>query len=271
MKHLCDDVLCEYRELADLVAKLSPETWQLQTRFYGWTIYDEIAHLYLFDELAVTAAGDSREFRGRQGEIDACLMRGRQISEIARQRYSGVPGDVLAARWESAFVELVQQLAQLDPRRRLPWFGPDMSARSFATARLMETWAHGQDIYDALGALRQPTSRLKHIAHLGVVTFQWSYLVRAMQAPADAPLIELRAPTGETWIWNESSNNGWVRGPAQDFCLVVTQRRHVEDTALETAGTTAGLWMRIAQCFAGPPAEGPAPGARKPAARSKVA
>lgn len=265
MKQLCYDLLSEYRELFGQVARLSPQQWLVQTDFFAWRIYDEIAHLYLFDELAVIAAADPTQFRDRRQEIEANLARGAQISEIARLRYAGVPGIELARRWEREFTGLAAQLEQLDPRARLPWFGPDMSARSFATARLMETWAHGQDVYDALGITRRPAARLRHIAHLGVVTFQWSHTVRGLTPPEEAPLVELHSPAGDTWTWNESSNNGWVRGPAEDFCLVVTQRRNVEDTALETAGTDASRWMRIAQCFAGPPAEGPAPGGRRTA------
>jgi uncharacterized protein (TIGR03084 family) len=246
---------------------LSPSGWQVRTDFHGWTAYDEIAHLYLFDELAVRAASDAAAFRARQGEIDARLAQGQQISGIARERYAGVSGEALASRWEEAFAELVRHLEPLEPRARLPWFGPDMSARSFATARLMETWAHGQDIYDALGIVRQPTPRLRHIAHLGVVTYQWSYVVRELQPPAEAPLVALQGPAGEIWTWNEQSTSGAVRGPAQDFCLVVTQRRNVDDTSLETVGPVAAQWMRIAQCFAGPPAQGPAPGVRKTAPR----
>ena len=270
MKQLCYDVLNEYRELGTQLAQLSGPDWRLLTDFHGWTIFDEIAHLCLFDELAVVAITDAASFRTEQQAIEVSLSQGAQISEIARQRYVTLPGAALAPVWECAFTSLAGRLELLDARQRLPWFGPDMSARSFATARLMETWAHGQDIYDALGISRQPTVRLRHIAHLGVVTFNWSYRVRGMQPPAQAPVVELRSPAGDTWSWNEGSNSGRVRGSAEDFCLVVTQRRHVEDTALETKGI-ADQWMRIAQCFAGPPADGPAPGARKTVARAAVA
>jgi uncharacterized protein (TIGR03084 family) len=271
MKAICQDLLREYGELADLAARLSPEEWSRATDFYRWTPYDEIAHLYLFDELAVLAATDSQAFRTKQAEVAALMERGLEISQIARDRYANVSGSQLVTRWKSAFTELIPLLQSREPRDRLPWFGPDMSARSFATARLMETWAHGQDIYDALGIVRQPTERLFHIAHLGVVTFQWSYINRGLSAPEHAPLVELIGPAGKVWVWNEQSVSGSVRGTAQDFCLVVTQRRHVMDTALKTEGSVASEWLRLAQCFAGPPAEGPAAGVRKSVSPTKVA
>jgi len=268
MKDLCADVRAEYAELQRIVADLTPAQWQTRTDFYEWTLYDEIAHLFLFDELALVAVADAAGFRDRQSRIEARLERGEQISEIARQTYAGIDGPELARRWRDAFESLSGALAVLEPRTRLPWFGPDMSARSFATARLMETWAHGQDVYDALGLERAASLRLKHIAHLGVVTFQWAYRVHGLDPPAEAPKVELYAPWSEMWLWNEQSRSGEVRGPAQDFCLVVTQRRHIADTRLETTGPIAAQWMKIAQCFAGPPALGPPPGRRRVGSRA---
>ena len=141
-----------------------------------------------------------------------------------------------------------------------------MSARSFLTARLMEAWAHGQDIVDAVNrsggsASRRPTVRLRHIAHLGYVTRGWSYAVRGSEAPAEEVRVELRSPSGEPWTWGPADATALVAGPAEDFCLVVTQRRHVDDTGLEVHGDAATDWMRVAQAFAGGATTGPAPGA----------
>ena len=54
-----------------------------------------------------------------------------------------------------------------------------------ATARLMETFAHGRDVADALGAhARAATARLRHVCHLGVRTRGFAYLINgAAQAP----------------------------------------------------------------------------------------
>ena len=141
--------------------------------------------------------------------------------------------------------------------------GPPMSARSFATARLMETWAHGQDVWDVVRRRRPPTPRLKHIAHLGATTFKWTFVNRGLAVPGVAPFIELAAPGGATWCWNEVSAEHFVRGSAEDFCLLVTQRRHLDDTGLHCSEGMAREWLLIAQCFAGPPADGPAAGVRR--------
>lgn len=139
------------------------------------------------------------------------------------------------------------------PKERIPWFGPDMSTRSFATARLMETWSHGQDVADAVGAPWLPTDRLRHVAHIGVTTRGWSYFVRGETPPEGDVRIELTAPSGESWTWGPDEAADRVTGPALDFCLVVTQRRHQTDTALRTEGELAAGWIAIAQAFAGEP------------------
>ncbi|HMK65341.1 MAG TPA: maleylpyruvate isomerase family mycothiol-dependent enzyme, partial [Thermodesulfobacteriota bacterium] len=136
------------------------------------------------------------------------------------------------------------------------------SALSFATARLMETWAHGQDVFDALRLKRVNTDRIRHIAHLGVTTFGWSYRNRGLEVPQKSVRVELTAPSGELWTWGPEESSEKITGPADDFCLVVTQRRHLADTALEAKGNVAVDWMSKAQCFAGPATNGPKAGER---------
>lgn len=261
MKALCAELRDEYVELANLIEGMSAAQWQLKSRFYGWTPFDEISHLLFFDERGLLAATDADAFAADTAEIARQMAKGREISAIARDCYGMLDGNALAAQWRACFEKLVTILATLDPKARLPWYGPQMSARSFATARMMETWAHGQDVYDVLGKRRIPTARLKHISHIGVTTFGWTFVNRKLPVPEVAPCIKLQAPGGEEWIWGEPSTSDFVSGSAEDFCLVVTQRRNVVDTALQYGGSAA-QWLPIAQCFAGPPADPPQPGER---------
>ena len=124
----------------------------------------------------------------------------------------------------------------------------------------MEAWAHGQDVVDTVVGHRPATGRLRHIAQLGVITRQWSYINRRLDAPEDDVRVELDGPARARWAWGAEGADNLVRGPAEDFCLVVTQRRHITDTALELTGETARDWMHRAQAFAGPPTDGPQPG-----------
>ena len=141
-----------------------------------------------------------------------------------------------------------------------------MSVRSSITARLMETWAHGQAVYDLLGVIRRNTDRIRNIVVLGVNTYGWSFKVRRETPPASMPHLRLTAPSGEVWTWNAPSDRDLIAGAAEEFCQVVTQVRNIADTALTVRGAAAEAWMRQAQCFAGPPETPPAAGARRTAA-----
>jgi uncharacterized protein (TIGR03084 family) len=262
MQDLTHDLLAEYRDLAALCETLTPAQWQQPGDFYGWTPWDEVAHLCYFDETGLQSATDAPAFGRDAARLVQRLGTGQEISAIARERYAGLDGPALLQHWRSRHEALVAALAALDPKARLAWYGPPMSARSFASARLMETWAHGQDIWDLVPRRRPQSMRLQHIAHLGATTFNWTFVNRRLPVPAVPPFIELTAPDGTLWCWNAPSADCFVRGTAQDFCLLVTQRRHLDDTALTCAGAGIRDWLLMAQCFAGPPADGPAAGAR---------
>lgn len=262
MQQTCRDLIDEYRELADLCASFQPEDWQRTTAFYGWTPWDEIAHLCYFDQTALQSVTDPEAFVEGAGLLARKTQAGEEISAITREALGHLDGEALLQQWRATFESLVQALDGMDPKARLNWYGPTMSARSFATARLMETWAHGQDVWDAMGRPRPASRRLRSIAHLGVSTFGWSFVNRRLPVPPAQPYVELFCPDGGVLAWGEPSGSDFVRGPVQDFCLLVTQRRHRDDTRLRWAGEAAEHWTRIAQCFAGPPADGPAPGQR---------
>lgn len=262
MKEVCADLLDQYSEVAALAETLTPEQWQAKTAFFGWTPWDEIAHLCFFDETGLLAATDADAFAENTRALMTELGKGREISAITREKYGAMNGAQLVAYWRSCFEALTAALALLDAKARLPWYGPTMSARSFATARMMETWAHGQDVFDTVRVRRQPSRHLKHIAHIGVTTYGWTFVNRNLPVPEPVPYIELSAPGNETWTWNEPSVDNAVRGKAEEFCLVVTQRRNIQDTQLQVTGAPAMHWMSIAQCFAGPPATPPSAGAR---------
>jgi len=260
MQSICQDLRDEYQALAALCDTLTPNEWQQPTAFYAWSAWDEIAHLCYFDETGLQSATDAEGFNQAALPLAKRLYAGEPISAIARERYAHLDGPALLAHWRGLHTALVQALSTLDAKDRLPWYGPPMSARSFASARLMETWAHGQDIWDGVQRKRPATARLKHIAHLGVTTFKWTFVNRQMPVPDVLPHVVLSAPDGDTWTWNDASDSHSVHGSAEDFCLLVTQRRHLNDTVLHYVGEDVHRWLLMAQCFAGPPADGPMAG-----------
>ena len=250
------DLAAEHDALDRVVAGLDAEAWSRATPAAGWDVADQIAHLTYFDAAARTAILDDEGFAVLVASLAEHLA---DIDGFTLSSYRALAPDDLLAAWRSNRVALDEAAATLAEGRRVAWFGPSMGATSFLTARLMETWAHGVDVSDALRAPLSATARLRHVAHLGYVTRRWSYLVRGEEAPAGTVGLALTAPDGTTWSWGVAGADDVVRGPALDFCLVVTQRRHVADTAL-VAGDLGRHWLERAQAFAGGATSGPAPG-----------
>ncbi|WP_336205871.1 TIGR03084 family metal-binding protein [Nonomuraea sp. LPB2021202275-12-8] len=251
MAELLDDVRAETASFETLLAPLRPEDWELPTPAEGWAVRDQVSHLAWFDDAACTAVTDPAAFQ-------AILAGVTSVDELAMQARGLSPGE-LRDWFGTARARFVDTLTPLDPRTRLPWYGTEMSAASFVTARLMETWAHGQDVADATGVTRKPTDRLRHVARIGLMAMPYSFAVRGLPAPDRPVRAELAMPGGGKWTAGPPDAADVVRGPMLDFCLAVTQRINVADTALEITGETARDWMRIAQAFAGPPGQGRAP------------
>ena len=256
------DLLAEANELHEFLAKLDDADWRRPTTFKSWTPWDVVAHLHMFDAVSLLALEGGDVFAARRKELTECMMRGERLTGVGRREFGAYGPAELRNRWISTCRTMAEQLGASEPDRRLPWFGPDMGVRMFTTARLMETWAHGQEIYDLMRVRRVPTDRLRHICTIGVKTFGWTFANRRQQPPGPPPHVRLTAPSGAVWEWNEASESGLVEGSAHDFCLTVAQVRNVADTALVVEGEVAQRWMAIAQCFAGGPEDPPKPGQR---------
>ena len=251
MQQICDDLAAEH---ADLDAVLGQVTdWNTPTPAEGWSIRDSVSHLWFFDQRAVMALTDPDAFAADAAEL---MARGVDISvEPGR----AVSPDELHESWRRDRTALIDLARTIDPSTRVPWYGPAMAARSFITARLMETWAHGQDVVDAAGAQRPPTARLRHVAHIGVRARPFSYAINGRALPEADVHVGLDAPDGSRWEWGDAGLTDRVTGDALDFCLLVTQRRHRDDTGLVIEGAHADEWMSFAQAFAGPPGTGREP------------
>lgn len=264
MDAVCRQLEKEYVGLDELLGSLAESDWNRVTFFHDWTIRDEISHLAYYDNKARLAATDAGAFRAHCEDLMAHFEGADAIFTQSLEAGRNLSPGKLMDWWHAERSALLAALRPLDPAEKLPWYGPPMTAESFATARLMETWAHGQDIYDTLGIARRVTPGLQYIAFLGVKTFGWSFVNRNLEKPGKRVYVELTGPAGKNWAWGDPGWPNRVRGSALDFCLVVTRRRHVDDTDLDVQGEIAEKWMQIAQAFAGPPAEGPAPGSFKP-------
>ena len=260
VQEILADLRAEQAALDDVVAGLADERWSTPTPSPGWTVADQIGHLTYFDGTAALAIEDPDGFVTARDALLANMLSGSATAAedltLGASRAMS-PGELLAA-WRAGRDRLAAAAATLPDGARVPWYGPSMSGRSFLTARLMECWAHGQDVVDAVGGSRAATDRLRHIAQLGFITRGWTYANRGEDAPEGTVRLELTGPSGDLWTWGPEDADDTVRGPALDFCLVVTQRRHVDDTAL-VSGELARHWLLRAQAFAGGATDGPAP------------
>jgi uncharacterized protein (TIGR03084 family) len=253
---LAADLAAETDALLAVLEPLDEAGWATSTPAAGWRIQEQVGHLAYFDEQAALAATDADAFAR---ELDEAVADPEGITGRIAARARAMAGVEVLAWFRSARAAMVTTFLALDPSARVPWYGPPMSVASSLTARIMETWAHGQDVFDALGAAHPVTPALRQVCHLGVRTFGFSFVNRGLDAP-DVPVrVDLVAPDGTSWSWGPEDAADVVRGPALDFALVVTQRVNVADTRLVADGPVATQWTGIAQAFAGPPGEGRAP------------
>ncbi|MEL7451514.1 MAG: TIGR03084 family metal-binding protein, partial [Pseudomonadota bacterium] len=243
------------------LAPLSDADFERPTQFKQWTVNDVITHLHVWNQAADLSLHDTEALASFLGKVRIAMASG-DLREAERAFTAGLKGTALREQWRDGCRATAQRFSAADPKARVKWAGPSMSVRSSITARLMETWAHGQALYDLLGIEREDAERIRNIVVLGVNTFEWTFKNRGEKAPGDVPRLALAAPSGELWEWHTENTSDSITGLATEFCQVVTQVRNVADTALEVKGDVAIAWMANAQCFAGPPHPPPKPGTR---------
>ena len=254
---LITDLHDEQTALDHIVTVFDDDDWNRPTPAEGWTSRHQIAHLAFFDATAQMSLTDPEAFAEQRRRAD----RDPDAYGIAvLEPLLALTSAQLLDTWRQGRRSLLNAFRSTPAGTRHPWYGPSMSVASMVTARLMETWAHGQDVADTVGAARPVTSRMEHIARIACLAFPFSFVNRAMPVPDTGVRVRLALPSGGTWEFGDDGLEDSVSGPIEDFCLVLTRRRHVADTALVTSGPIAGEWMTVGQAYAGPPGPGRASG-----------
>ena len=247
----------------DLVEAAGHGHWNTDTPAEGWDIAMQISHLAWTDEVSVAAINDPDAF---QRVVERALEDPAGFVDAGAAEIAATGRDEVLARWRMARGELADALKAADPGVQIPWFGPPMRSKSMTTARIMETWAHGVDVADGLAVAVDTdpafVAALPHIARLGFKTRGFAYLLNGREAPDSEVHVVLTTPDGAVLEFGPADAGQRVTGSALDFCLLVTQRVHLEDTDLEAVGQDAKDWLGIAQAFAGPPGGGRQEGAR---------
>src|ERR1700733_13657403 len=253
LSEIVDDLRAESDDLDALVAPLADERWATPTPAAGWTIAHQIGHLLWTDRSALLAVTDEDAFADL---VKTAVDDPNGFVDTAADELATVPPAELLADWRLTRTRLHDALLTVADGRKLPWCGPPMSGSSMATARLMETWAHGLDVADALGVTRPATARLRPIPPIGGGARDFAFGINGQQPPSDPFRVELRAPDGSTWSWGPADASQRVTGSAEDFCFLVTQRRPLRELDVTATGDDASRWLSIAQAFAGPPGGG---------------
>jgi len=256
------DFKAESDALYQLLEPLQDDALNSATQFKGWTINTILQHLHYFNYAARVSLEDGPEIRQLLEDLRKSQQKGETLVAYADSKLDGVKGRSLLRLWRDYYTDMAHAFQEADPKKRIKWAGPDMSVLSSITARLMETWAHGQGVYDLLGATREDRDYIKNIVVLGNNTFAWTFTNREEEVPDPKPFLKLRGPSNDIWKYNDHSEHNLIEGAATEFCQVVTQTRNIRDTNLKVVGKTAKRWMAVAQCFAGPPQNPPSPGTR---------
>ena len=255
-----------FKEESDALYKLlinaDKNSFKLKTQFKSWTINDVLYHLHVWNIAALLSLKNENEFKEFMQNFMEAVKSGNSAREYEKILSDNTEGLDLLNLWKETYEKISNEFAKSDPKKRVKWAGPDMSVRSSITARHMETWAHGQEIFDQLGFERIDTDRIKNIVVIGVNTFGWTYINRNLLIPETMPKLSLLSPSNELWEWNEDNEEDMISGSATEFSQVVTQVRNINDTSLKVSGKIANEWMSIAQCFAGPPENPPEKGTR---------
>lgn len=254
LESVLEDLAAESAQLDSWVAVLDEASWGTVTTPEGWTIAHQIAHLHWTDVASTEAITDPEGFAKLLAE--AAENPTGYIDQVTEDLALEPPGSLLLG-WRAGRGDLDRALRSVPAGEKITWFGPPMSAASMATARIMETWAHGHDVAEALGLKVPQTDRAKHICHLGVRTRSFAYLMRGQEDPGVEIRVELTAPSGELWAWGPADAEQRVTGLGWDFALLATRRRHRDDVQVVAQGAAASQWLDIVQAFAGLPGNDP--------------
>ena len=253
----------ECNAVFSILENLKEQDYEMPTQFKGWTFNNVIGHLHVWNYAADISLKDGDEWKNFANSALQALGNGSSMNEFEQTITKGIQGPELLSMWKEYYTDMTERFAVADPKKRVKWMGPDMSARSSISARHMETWAHAQELYDSLGLDRINEDRIKNIVIIGNNTFKWCFTVHKKTLPTIRPYLKLISPSGEIWEYNEFSEDHKIEGLAEEFCQVVTQVRNIQDVNLKLTGSIAEEWMSVAQCFAGGAEQPPKPGTRK--------
>ncbi len=261
MREILSDLVAEQQHLDQFLQTLRDRQWATPTPAPGWTIQDTVSHLAFTEAFAaeVLQQGEDRVQAEDISDMDTWtetgvdMGRGRRHQEIIEW-------------WRFGRADVVDALSRMPGVGRVPWLYGDMSARSFAAIRLMETWAHGLDVKSAIlgriTPLEQPpeddeqyedpltdTTRLRHIASLGQRSLPFSFDQAGEHFPEQGIRVEVMGPLYAAWRFGPEDTDQVIKGMAGDWCRLVVQRQSADETGLKAVGEFAETALLIARAY----------------------
>ena len=260
MREILSDLVAEQQQLDQFLQGISERDWKKPTPAVGWSIQDQVSHLAATESFGaeVLEEGAARFDAEGINELDewnekmVALGRGRRYQEVIEW-------------WRFGRADVVDALSRMDATDRVPWVYGDMSAKSFATMRLMETWAHGLDIKAAILGRITPleeepddeeiddpladTPRLRHVAWLGHRTLPFAFEQAGEPFPPQGIRVELMGPKYAGWVYGPDDSDQVIRGMAGDWCRVAVRRQDAAETSLTAEGEYAETALRVAKAY----------------------
>ncbi|WP_342779469.1 TIGR03084 family metal-binding protein [Amycolatopsis cihanbeyliensis] len=244
-------------EVQQVLSGLDATGWATPTPAPGWTVTHQVAHLAATFQRAGLAASDPPAFAKIMEHANPDFDK--EVETVMRPYLELPPGELLV-RWYDELTTAADALAAVPAGQDIPWLVNPLPPAVLASGGMMELFAHGQDIADALGTPIERTDRIAPLVGFVVHTRHFGYLAREMTPPDDDFRFEVTAPSGTLWTFGPEDAAQRIEGPALDLCLLAARRRHHRDLSLVATGKHATRWLDVAQAYRGPTGAGREPG-----------
>jgi uncharacterized protein (TIGR03084 family) len=254
MREILSDLVAEQQALDQFLQRINERQWNLPTSAPGWSIKDTVSHLAYTERFAARVLSEGSSVISDIGTTDIDEWTAIGVLEGRDMRYQQV-----IEWWRNSRADVVDALSRMDGSDRVPWIAGDMSARAFATVRLMETWAHGLDIKDAMDGLltfdeeeedpTADTSRIRHVAWLAHRMLPYAFAEAGEEFPQSGIRLELMGPRYARWVYGPEEAEDVIKGIAAEWCRIAVHRLDAGATSLKAEGSKAETALKVVRTY----------------------
>jgi uncharacterized protein (TIGR03084 family) len=255
MREILSDLVAEQQALDQFLQGIHERDWKRKTSARGWTIMDTVNHLAYSETFGARAIVEGQAFIDAAAITDIDEWADRGVRQGKGKRYQEV-----IEWWRNGRASVVDALSRMTTDDRVAWLVNDVGAKTFATLRLMETWAHGLDIKDAMADKIRPveegeddpladTPRLRHVAWLAHRMLPYAFRQAGEAFPESGIRVELMGPRYARWVYGPPEAPDVIKGVASEWCRVAVHRLDVAYTGLKAIGDGAETALRIVRAY----------------------